>query len=184
MGGVSFRILDTAAGRPHREDIVNRGSTSRLSVGAALTLAFAASCASNGKKIGIRPEAVGAYRFSERVNDDVSVDGTFVVESDTVSIEANPGPCRYDRERSNALVISYICGDVSYVFDRHDPSRNPRYATTVQVMETRTVCVGYTVDSTGRTVCARYHTEKIPREVRRSGVLRPQRIPSDDPSHP
>ena len=184
MHAVSFRILEGTLGAPHREDIVNRGSMSRLSAGAALTLAFAASCASNGKKIGIRPEAVGAYRFSERVNDDVYVDGTFVVESDTVSIEANPGPCRYDGERSNVLVISYTCGDVSYVFDRHDPARNPRYATTVQVMETRTVCVGYTVDSSGRTVCARYQTEKIPRDVRRSGVLRTQRIPSDDPNHP
>ena len=153
-------------------------------MGVVLTLALASACAANGGKLGVRPESLGAYRFSERISDDVYVDGTFVVESDTVSIDANPGPCRYDRERSTVLVISYTCGDVSFVFDRHDPARNPRYATTVQVIETRSVCIRYTLDNNGRTVCAGYRTEKIPRDVRRSGVLRTQHLPGDDPNHP
>jgi hypothetical protein len=159
-------------------------NTSRFSVGVFLTLAFAAGCASNGKKIGIRPEAVGAYRFTEHAGEDMDLEGIFVVEPDSVSIDAAPGPCRYQRERASVLAITYICGDVTYVFDKSDPVRKATYSATVRLQKKRQVCARYVVNSTGRSVCAEYRSEIYFVDARRSGYLRPQRMADDDPNHP
>lgn len=158
--------------------------TRRLLASPVFWLALVVGCASNGNKVGLRPEQMGAYRFTERVGEDVELAGIFVVESDTVSIEATPGPCRYDRDRSSALAISYSCGDVFYTFDRTDPLRTARYSTVVHLAERKSVCVRYTVTSTGRQVCAESRNETVFRDVRRSGLLRPQRMADDDPNRP
>jgi hypothetical protein len=155
-----------------------------ISASVSLTLALAASCASNGKKIGIRPESIGAYRFTEHAGDDMDLDGIFVVESDTVSIEATPGPCRYDPDRASLLTITYRCGDVTYVFDRSDPVRKVTYSAMVRLQKTRSVCARYVVNSQGRQVCAEYRNELYFVDTRRSGLLRPQRMADDDPNHP
>ncbi len=163
---------------------MNRTVTWRRAITAVASLAILAGCASNASKVGRRSELVGAYRFTERVSTDLELEGIFVVETDTVSLEANPGPCRYERERSNVLAISYSCGDVSYAFDRSDPVHTARYSAIVHLRETRTICIRYTVTSTGRQVCAESRNETVFRDVRRSGVLRPQRVADDDPNHP
>jgi hypothetical protein len=149
-----------------------------------LILAFAAGCASNGRKVGIRPESVGAYRFTEHAGEDMDLDGIFVVEPDTVSIEATPGPCRYDPDRASLLAITYHCGDVTYVFDRTDPVRKATYSAVVRMQKTRSVCARYVVNSQGRQVCAEYRNEVYFVDTRRGGLLRPQRIADDDPNHP
>ena len=162
---------------------MNRTVTWRI-VRALAWIGFVGGCASNGTKVGMRSELVGAYRFTERVAADVELEGIFVVETDTVSIEANPGPCRYERERSNVLAIGYTCGDVTYLFDRSDPVHTARYSAVVHLQETRTTCIRYTLTSTGARVCAESRNETVFRDVRRSGVLRPQRVADDDPGHP
>ena len=153
-------------------------------MGVAVTLAFAGGCASNGQKVGIRPESIGAYRFTEHAGEDMDLDGVFVVEADSVSIEATPGPCRYEPERASPLAITYICGDVTYVFDRTDPVRKATYFATVRLQKTRSVCARYVVNAQGRSVCAEYRNEVYFVDQRRSGALRPQRMADDDPNHP
>ena len=160
---------------------MNRTVTWRLPIGALAWLGLLGGCASTGTKVGMRAALVGAYRFTERVAPDVELEGTFVVETDTVSIEAQPGPCRYERERSNVLAISYTCGDVSYVFDRSDPVRTARYVAIVHLRETRTTCIRYTVTSTGQQVCSQSRNETVFRDVRRSGLLRPHRVDREAP---
>ncbi|MDQ2665559.1 MAG: hypothetical protein M3Z05_06075 [Gemmatimonadota bacterium] len=158
--------------------------TRRLLALPVFWLALVVGCASNGNKVGMRPEQLGAYRFTEHVGEDMELEGIFVIESDTVSIEATPGLCRYDRDRSNALAISYICGDVFYTFDRTDPLRTARYSAVVHLRELVSTCVRYAVTSTGRQVCAETRKETVFRDARRSGLLRPQRMADDDPNRP
>ena len=153
-------------------------------MGVALALAFGAGCASNGKKVGIRPESLGAYRFTEHAGEDMDLEGIFVVEPDSVSIEATPGPCRYERDRASLLAITYTCGEITYVFDRFDPVRKATYSATVRLQKTRKVCARYVVNSQGRTVCVDYRNEVYFVDSRRSGLLRPQRMADDDPNHP
>ncbi|CAN5386729.1 hypothetical protein BH09GEM1_BH09GEM1_06390 [soil metagenome] len=148
---------------------------------AVLWLGFAVGCASGGKPQALRAAQLGAYRFTERVADDVTLEGIFVIEPDTVSIEATPGPCRYESERSNSLGYSYTCGDVHYAFERSDPLRTASYSVVVHLRETKSVCVRYTVTSTGRQVCAESRNETVFRDVRRSGLLRPQRVDPEAP---
>jgi hypothetical protein len=155
-----------------------------LSASVSLTLALAAGCASNGQKVGIRPESVGAYRFTEHAGDDMDLEGIFVVQPDSVSIEATPGPCHYERDRASLLAITYTCGDVTYVFDRSDPVRKATYSTMVRLQKKRSVCARYVVNSQGRQVCAEYRNEVYFVDTRRSGLLRPQRMADDDPNHP
>lgn len=158
---------------------------SRLfAAGVALALTFSTGCASNGKKIGIRPESIGAYRFTEHAGEDMDLDGYFIVEADTVSIEATPGPCRYDRDRASLLSLTYRCGDVTYVFDRTDPVRKATYSAIVRMQKTRQVCARYAVNNQGRQVCVEYRNEVYFVDARRSGLLRPQRMADDDPNHP
>ena len=163
---------------------MNRPIRSRFSVGFILVLAFATGCASNARRLGVRPESIGAYRFSEHLGQDTDLGGIFVVEADTVSIDATPGPCWYDRVRSDALTFIYHCGDVTYAFDRSDPVSTARYSTTVHSQLTRSVCARTVVDSQGHTVCVEYRKESYFVDVPRSNVLRPQRLAEDDPSHP
>ena len=159
-------------------------TSSRLSIGVAMTLALAAGCASNGKKVGIRPESVGAYRFTEHAGEDLDLEGIFVVEPDSVSIEATPGPCRYERDRASLLAITYTCGEVTYVFDRSDPVRKATYSAMARIQKTRQVCARTVVNNQGRTVCAEYRKEVYFVDARRGGTLRPQRMADDDPNHP
>ena len=163
---------------------MNREISRLLSAGVVATLALGAACASNAPKVGVRPESIGAYRFTEHAGEDMDLDGIFVIEPDTISIEATPGPCRYDREASNLLTMTYRCGDVTYTFDRTDPVRKVTYYATVRMQKTRSVCARYVVNSQGRSVCAEYRNEVYYVDGRRSGLLRPQRMADDDPNHP
>ena len=149
----------------------------------AVTLALL-GCASNATKAGIRPESLGAYRFTEHATEEMDLEGMLLVEADSVSLEATPGPCRYDRERSNPLVITYTCAEITYAIDRSDPVRKVTYSLVVRVQKTRTVCVRTVVNSQGRTICAQYQNEIYFVDQRRSGLLRPQRLADDDPNHP
>src|SRR4051812_26119263 len=109
--GVIPYTRKAASRPPPTRPTVNRRTGSSFPVGVLLAFAFAAGCASNGKKVGIRPESIGAYRFTEHAGEDMDLEGIFLVEADSVSIEATPGPCRYERDRSNLLALTYTCGD-------------------------------------------------------------------------
>ena len=141
-----------------------------------VSLALASACAASRPKQGINPDMIGTYRFEEQLTPDAKIEGTFVVGQDSVAIDAYPGPCRYERDRSNVLAIAYTCGGVSFAFDRADPVHKASYSAVVQVKASRQVCLRYTTNKDGKQVCAQMSTETFYRDVRRSGALRPLRI--------
>jgi hypothetical protein len=153
-----------------------------LTFAAAASIALVSGCASNGRPAGVPPAQVGSYHFLEHVGTDLDLEGTLVVESDTVSIDASPGPCRYEREYSNSMAITYTCADVRYTFNRSDPVHKAGYSAVLHLTETRSVCVRYTVDAAGRSICAQRGNETVLRDVHRDGNLRLQRVMDDAPS--
>ncbi len=145
--------------------------------GMVLFVALLSACAPTRPRQPIGPEMRGTYRFDERLSDDTRITGRFTVAADTVEMDADPGPCRYEREQSNSSYFSYKCGmNVIFRFDRSDPVGHARYDTVVQVEASRTVCRRYTTTSTGQTVCAEYGKETYYRNESRSGVLRVTRV--------
>jgi len=136
------------------------------------------ACTSNKPAAGVRPEMMlGTWRFSEQVSPDLALEGQFTVEQDTVDVDLRTAPCRYERDRSNMLAITYSCGpEVSFSFDRSDPVRRARYTALVHLVERRTVCRRYATDSAGRTVCVETGQETAFRDARRSGILRVERV--------
>ncbi len=141
-----------------------------------LSLALATACAASRPRAGISPDLFGSYRFDEQLSPDAKIEGTFVVGQDSVAIDAYPGPCRYERDRSNVFAIVYTCGGVSFAFDRTDPVHKASYSAIVQVKGSRQVCLRYTTNKDGKQVCAQTSTETYYRDVRRSGALTPFRI--------
>jgi hypothetical protein len=104
------------------------------------------------------------------------LDGEITVERDTILVEATPGPCHYDVLRSRSTTVVYRCADVFLAFDRYDPIDRATYSLVTTVNVPVRTCARYTTTTDGRRVCAQMRTETVPREVRRSGRLRPQRV--------
>ena len=145
-----------------------------------LSVTLASACSSSKPVTGVKPQMLGTWRFSERVSQDLLLEGHFTVEPDTVDIDATPGPCRYERDRSNALSIAYSCGgDVMFAFDRADPVRRATYSALIHLAETRSVCQRYVTNKNGQTVCAEYGKEVVYRDVHRSGLLRVERMEAE-----
>ena len=148
----------------------------RTSSALLLSVALATACAASKPRAGINPDLFGSYRFEEQLSPDSRIEGTFVVGQDSVAIDAYPGPCRYERDRSNVFAIVYTCGGVAFAFDRADPVHKASYSAIVQVKASRQVCLRYTTNKDGKQVCAQMSTETYYRDVRRSGALTPFRM--------
>jgi len=147
-----------------------------LSVIACLLLA---ACGAKGSSA---PEPApildGVYRFSERPQPlTQSIEGTMMVLRDTVMIDAQPGPCRYEDKLSwGTSSIVYKCAEMTVYVDRANPVRNSKFRTVVTVDERRTVCVRYETNARGQRVCVQQETQIVQREVPVSGILRPTRV--------
>ena len=122
---------------------------------------------------------VGAFRFWERVPDTapgVTLEGELVVEPDTILVETTHGLCHYDQVRSRGTTVVYNCAGVILRFDRDNPiDRATYWLVTTANVPVRT-CVRYTTTANGRRVCTQTRTVMEPREVQRSGRLRPRRV--------
>ena len=73
--------------------------------------------------------------------------------------------------------LGELCGpDILLHFDRDNPIERARYSivATAQVRVTR--CIRYTTTTQGQRVCAETATVTEPRQVHRSGRLRPYRV--------
>ena len=151
----------------------------------AAALAMAVGCRAPSSA-GATPAArrLGVYRFSERVvapgadAEVMDIEGEFVVLADTVTVDARPGPCRYDTRTTGAGPITYLCGEVTLTFDRQDPVERASYAVDMHARGTETVCIRYTTNAAGRQVCAQTANQVVDRKVRQSGRLRAIRGPS------
>lgn len=141
-----------------------------------LVLVSAAACGAARKTVAVPPEQFGIYRFTERLNPGYTLEGEFLVQGDTVTVDAAPGPCRYEPNRTNGMAIVYTCGgSVTLSFDRADPIRKARYSAVVRMRESRTRCMRTTV-ANGQTVCAESIVETSDRDALKSGTLRVERV--------
>lgn len=126
---------------------------------------------------------LGVYKFSERVTaagagaEIVEIEGHFVVFGDTVTVDARPGPCRLDTRISTPNPFTYICGGVTLSFDRRDPSGHATFSVVLSVTESRSVCVRYSTEASGRR-CVESRTETTQRPVTQTGRLRVTRLSS------
>ncbi len=145
-------------------------------IGTGLVLLAAAACSGTRKAVAVPPEQFGIYRFSERLNPGNTLEGEFLVQGDTVTVDAVPGPCRYEPNRTSGMAIVYSCGSsVTLSFDRADPIRKARYSAVVRMTESRTRCIRTTV-SNGQSVCAQSVVETSERDALKSGTLRVERV--------
>jgi hypothetical protein len=137
-----------------------------------LILLITTACAQHGANAPAPPVRIGVYRFTERPNGvNTTIQGRVLVTHDSVVVEAEPGPCRYDPHTTAGGPIVYQCADVSIAFDRFDPVGRATYRTTKTVMDRKTTCIRYTTDSSGKQVCAQQQTETTEREVPVTGTL-------------
>ena len=151
---------------------------------ACVTLLAIAAC---GKKGATAPKPLpmldGVYRFSERppqLQD--AIEGTLTVISDTVIVDAQPGPCSYDREQSWGRNRPYVyrCAEITLSFDRFNPVQKASYRTTTTIFERRTVCVRYETNSSGQRVCVQQETQSVPRQISGTGSLHMTRVQNPD----
>jgi len=131
-----------------------------------------AGCAHHGSSAPAPPVRIGVYRFTERPNGvNTPIQGRVLVTHDSVVVEAEPGPCRYDPHTSAGGPIMYQCADVSIAFDRFDPVGRATYRMTKTVRDRKTTCIRYTTDSGGKQVCAQQQTETTEHDVPVTGTL-------------
>ena len=152
----------------------------RISVTACLVLAACAAKRAPELEPESKPAEIfdGIYRFSESPQPlQQPIEGTMTVLRDTVFVDAQPGPCRYEDKLSwGTSSIVYRCAEIMLSFDRANPVRNSKFRGTVKVDERRTVCVRYEINSSGRRVCVQQDTQIVQREVNVSGILHPARV--------
>jgi hypothetical protein len=129
-----------------------------------------------------RELADGIYRFSDsRAPLTQPIEGTMTVLHDTVMVDAQPGPCRYDDKISwGSHAIVYRCAEMTLTFDRSDPVRSAKFDTIVMVDQKKTVCVQYQTTPTGQRVCVQQETQLVPTKVPVSGLLHPNRVSKTD----
>ena len=81
-----------------------------------------------------------AYRFSQRMEDGVVLEGQFVLAEDTIMARTPTKQCDYEAAESNATQLGYDCGSFKLRFDRRDPANLVYYETMVQIRRTPTTC--------------------------------------------
>lgn len=129
-------------------------------VAAMALIGIAGGCVSSSPRGPAVPASrVGVFRFLEHVPDTspgVTLQGEITVESDTILVEAMPGPCHYDNLRSRGTTVVYRCGtDIFLSFDRYNPIDRARYSlvTTVRVPVPPELAVELSVERFNREIC-------------------------------
>jgi len=149
---------------------------------AAVAIAFLILGACAGAEPSDDPEPAerldGIYRFSDTPRPLAQpIEGRMTILGDTIFIDAQPGPCRYDDKASwGSSQMVYRCAEMSILIDRANPLRNTKYHTTIRVDERKSVCVRYQTNSAGQRVCAQQETQMVPRDVEVNGILHPKRV--------
>jgi hypothetical protein len=130
--GMSGQRLTTARARRRS----SHRSVSGFICGLAALLG---GCHSSARETIVPLEGLlGVYHFSERIpaapgDPPIIFEGDFTVIADTVKVDADPGPCRYDKRTSASTGIMYQCGIVSVVFDRKNPISRSTYSVALKV---------------------------------------------------
>jgi hypothetical protein len=142
--------------------------------------ALLVGCASNASTRPAPTPAIldGIYQFSEKPSQlPQPIEGTMTILRDTIWVDAQPGPCRYDDKRSwgNKSIV-YRCAEMTVAIERLNPIRNATFSTTTTIDERKTVCVQYGTNAAGQRVCVQQETRMVPREITVTGMLRPVRV--------
>jgi len=120
----------------------------------------------------------GIYQFSESPRPlPQPIEGTMTILRDTIFVDAQPGPCRYEDKLSwGSSSLVYRCAEMTISFDRANPLRNSKFRTTVRIDERKSVCVRYQTNAAGQQVCAQQEIQMVPRDVQVNGILHPKRV--------
>lgn len=97
------------------------------------------ACRTQSPETGVAFEGrIGVYRFSERIPVapgavPIMLQGQFTVLGDTIIVDTDPGPCRYDKRTTRISAIIYQCGEVTINLDRRNPVEKSSYVVAVSV---------------------------------------------------
>ena len=120
----------------------------------------------------------GIYRFSDTPRPLAPpIEGRMTILGDTIYLDAQPGPCRYEDKLSwGTPQMVYRCQETTILIDRANPLRNTKYHTTVRIEERKYVCIRYQTSASGARVCAQQETQMVARDVEVNGILHPKRV--------
>ena len=143
----------------------------------ALTLAVMAC--HRGASSEVHPHRkVGDYGFRISLSGRDPVDGAFTIAADSVTLETAGQACRRDYNRTSPADLHFYSCFPPSGFDKFDvtiDSAHPFSSTwgmVQSVMKTRRVCIRYTVNARGQTVCAEMRDENYFVDVRSGGRIR------------
>ena len=120
----------------------------------------------------------GVYHFREHVPNTspvVVIEGDILLMPDTLSVSLNTAPCTYDARSRDTRQIRYVCGIVTMSFDRAEPLQRNTYTVRAPQSFTQRVCAQTTINAAGQTVCVRYGSQTVMRDVTLSGRLTPMK---------
>jgi uncharacterized protein Veg len=138
---------------------------------AMLMSLFVAACA-GAPRPPMNAPLMGKFGFNEHpAGMRGSLEGTFTIIGDTITVDATPGPCR-PAQNPGPLQFVYSCSDVVLYFDKQDPIRRSSYRYTAIVQEKKTVCVQTEITATGLQRCVRTSVEVNDKPVLRNAILR------------
>lgn len=133
----------------------------------------ATACGGSAWRPPTGASAYGVYPFHQQVlnaKPAVILDGSVTLLPDTLVVTLATSPCTYDpRSRGNRW-IRYVCGEVTFSFNRRNPLRENSYTAPLTEFVFESVCLQTIIDSRGREVCARRGTERV---ERRGTILAP-----------
>ncbi|MDZ4675379.1 MAG: hypothetical protein SGI84_13055 [Gemmatimonadota bacterium] len=139
-------------------------------------LALAAGCNSTVPVLRLIPDSQhGSFRFSDRISQaspTIIVEGEFTVQADTIIVGVSTGICQPIIPPSTQS-YRYRCGQMTLSFDRRNPLQRASYSVEGTAMETVRVCLRYTTNPNGQTICAAYgqETQQVVRVF--GGTIRP-----------
>ena len=110
--------------------------------------------------------AYGVYRYHQQVlnaRPAVILDGSVTLLPDTLVVSLATSPCTYDPRSYGNRWIRYVCGEVTFSFNRRNPLRENSYTAPLTEFVYESVCLQTVIDSRGREVCARRGNERVER---------------------
>ncbi len=149
--------------------------TPRFRIGlAALLLATAAVGPASAQQLR---DSTGTYRFQARSGATVIIEGTMTVATDTIIVDAIPGPCYAAVNSSRAGPIVYKCAHVTLVIDRAHPLTKSNASSTRVVIDKTPVCMVNGRDAQGRPICVKTGYESSERDQTISARVRITQLP-------
>ena len=128
--------------------------------------ALIAACAGSACRPPAGATAYGVYRFHQQVlnaKPAVILDGSVTLLPDTLTVSLATSPCTYDTRSRGDRWIRYVCGDVTFTFNRRNPLRENAYTAPMTEFVSVPVCLQTAIDSRGREVCTRPGSERVER---------------------